>query len=221
MSAVVEWLHTNLPKIVSQKVPGVQADLDNRFILVGHSGGGHTMTRFLAKACDTVKMLILLSPVDGLDPFGKGHKMIIEDGKKLPFAVPTFVLSAGRDNQGAYDEPPCAPNNVSNMHFYNAMSGPKWYMNFVHYGHIDFYNPEYWNWYACSNCDLKNCSYTDYRDGLKLIFIDMVDAVFNKNRTALETFEKGDYHHIQNTHQHDYQGYEPLSGGFCKRLDQT
>ena len=176
------------------------------------------MVRYLSKTCDTVKMLILMSPVDGIDPFGLSHNTIIEDGKKLPFAVPTFVLSAGRDNKSAYDNPPCAPDNVSNLHFYDALSGPKWYINFVHYGHIDFYNPEYWNWYACSNCDLQKCSYTDYRDGLKLVFIDIIQGVLGKNKGSLSIFEKGDYHRMENTHQHDYQGYDPL-GGFCKRLD--
>ena len=80
-----------------QRVPGVKANLDSELILVGHSAAGHAMTQYLNGTCGKAKMLILLSPVDGLDPFGMVKKFIITPGKKLPFAIPTLVIAAELD----------------------------------------------------------------------------------------------------------------------------
>ena len=78
------------------------------------------------------------------------------------------------------------------------MSGPKWFLKYKHYGHIDFYNPEYWNYYGCPQCDLPHCSFTDYRDGLKIDFTDIIQAIYHKDKKALESFEAAETHHMEN-----------------------
>ncbi len=37
--------------------------------------------------------------------------------------------------------PPCAPDKLSNLRFYNALRAPKWLLNFTDYGHADMLDP--------------------------------------------------------------------------------
>ena len=48
--------------------------------------------------CDNINGLILLSPVDGLDPYGFLDYYCIVPGEKLNFETPTLLISAGYDN---------------------------------------------------------------------------------------------------------------------------
>jgi len=84
----------------------------------------------------------MLSPVDGFDPFGLIDLYAITPGEYLNFAVPTLILAAGLDNTPGLDGlgglvPPCAPNDLANMRFYDAMPGDTWLINATDYGHGD------------------------------------------------------------------------------------
>lgn len=39
----------------------------------------------------------MLSPVDGVDPYGLIQEYAITPGQKLPFETPTLIISAGLD----------------------------------------------------------------------------------------------------------------------------
>lgn len=94
-------------------------DIKNRLILIGHSAAGHVTTEYLYQTCGTVKLHILLSPVDGVDPFGIKKDYIITPGKFLPYATPVLVLATELDPKGKnLVEPPCAPSNLSNTRYY-------------------------------------------------------------------------------------------------------
>lgn len=125
---------------MTSRAAGVTADIDNRFIVMSHSAGGHVMTEYLNSTCGTVKMQIMLDPVDGADPFGIKKDFIVTPGVMLPYATPVLVLATELDQAHKDMYPACAPNNMSNMRFFNAMSGPKWFLNVSKYGHVDFYN---------------------------------------------------------------------------------
>lgn len=85
-------------------------------------------------------MQILLDPVDGINFFGSKKSYIIAPGKMLPYAVPVLVIATELDSVKKELLPACAANNVSNLRFYDAMSGPKWFLNVSKYGHVDFFN---------------------------------------------------------------------------------
>ena len=72
-------------------------DFDNSF-MAGHSSGAHIAVNYLKQGCFDIKGLILLSPVDGVDPFGFIHDFCITPGEKLPFELPTLMLVAGLDS---------------------------------------------------------------------------------------------------------------------------
>ena len=85
-------------------------------------------------------MQVLLNPVDGVDFFGAKKSYIITPGKPLPYSTPVLVIAAELDSAKKELLPACAANNVSNLRFYDAMSGPKWFLNVSKYGHVDFFN---------------------------------------------------------------------------------
>ena len=90
------------------------ADIEDRFILMSHSAAGHVITQYLNSTCGNVKLAIMLSPVDGVDPFGIKKDYIITPGKFLPFATPVLIMATELDPHSRKLEPPCAPDNLSN-----------------------------------------------------------------------------------------------------------
>ena len=111
------WLDENLAGVMSNRVPGVKADITNQLILMGHSAAGHSVTQYLNETCGNAKMLVFFSPVDGVDPFGFVKDYIITPGKKLPFAIPSLILGTELDQDHKPGSPPCAPNNISNLRY--------------------------------------------------------------------------------------------------------
>ena len=104
-----------MQQVLNNKAPGVVADLDNRLILIGHSGAGQIITEFLNSTCSNVKMQILLDPVDGADFIGTKKSYVITPGKMLPYATPILVIASELDGMKKDLLPACAPNNVSNL----------------------------------------------------------------------------------------------------------
>ena len=50
--------------------------------MMGHSSGAHITTNYMKLGCHNVKGMILISPVDGVDPFG-----LIEGKICLPYLL--------------------------------------------------------------------------------------------------------------------------------------
>ena len=100
--------------ILNSRVPGVRADIEDRLMLAAHSAGSHVITQYLNETCGTVKLIVLLSPVDGADPMGLKKDFIIKPGTFLPFATPVMIIGTGLDPIPRMAEPACAPSNLSN-----------------------------------------------------------------------------------------------------------
>ncbi|CAG7832824.1 unnamed protein product [Allacma fusca] len=111
-------------------------------IIMGHSAGNHQNVNFLKLSCANFSAQILLSPVDGADPFGLIPEYCITPGEKLNYVMPTLTIQAGLDpKKGSILYPACAPADLSNMRYYNAMAGDRWFVNASAYGHTDFFEP--------------------------------------------------------------------------------
>ena len=61
--------------------PGFEIDFSTEFMM-GHSSGAHITTNYMKLGCHNVKGMILISPVDGVDPFG-----LIEGKICLPYLL--------------------------------------------------------------------------------------------------------------------------------------
>lgn len=98
------------------------------------------------------------------------------------------------------------------------MSGPKWFLNASKYGHADFYDTSYRNIaaLACSTCS-HSCDFGQYRTFIREIIFSFTDAILYKDKLALSYIEEAKFV-VEASHKHDYMGYDPLSGGFCKHL---
>ena len=125
--------------------PGFEIDFSTEF-LMGHSSGAHITTNYMKLGCHNIKGMILISPVDGVDPFGLIEDFCITPGEKLPFTTPTLIITAGFDSVNGFDPnneviPSCAPEELSNKRFYDALNGEVWMNNATLYGHADFMDP--------------------------------------------------------------------------------
>jgi hypothetical protein len=109
-------MNDNVQNSISKYVPGVTADITNRLILMGHSSAAHIVTQYLNNTCGTVKLQILLDPVDGADPFGVVDKFITHPGQLLPYITPVLVVQTELDPVPVIKhELSCAPDNLSNI----------------------------------------------------------------------------------------------------------
>lgn len=99
--------------------------------------------------------------------------------------------------------------------FYNAMSGPKWFLNISKYGHVDFWNNEYRRAgeLICSTCK-GNCNFTEYRELIKQVILSFTYAIFDGDDCALNYIEQASFK-IPTVGRHNYMGYNPYRGGFC------
>ena len=97
--------------------PGVTIDYDT-MILGAQSSGSHVAVNYLAltenKDCSHVHAMFLMSPVDGVDPYGIIGDTCIEPGTNLNFQIPTLIISGGLDSVPGIDGlgnifPACAP----------------------------------------------------------------------------------------------------------------
>lgn len=148
MVEILQWAEENLHQKLSEN--GFNSDLEidyETMFLMGHSSGSHIGINFMKLGCHSIKGLVLISPVDGVDPFGFVDDFCITPGESLPFTVPTLLLTAGYDSVPGINIvgdiiPSCAPPDLSNMRFYEALQGPVWLNNATQFGHVDFMNPE-------------------------------------------------------------------------------
>ena len=118
VDVVLQWMKTNLS-------PGLQAGFGipdgvvidfNNIYLGAQSSGSHVAVNYLALngGCNEVHGMFLMSPVDGVDPFGIISEVCIDPPNLLNFQVPTLIIAGGLDSVSGVDGlgnlfPPCAP----------------------------------------------------------------------------------------------------------------
>ena len=92
-------------------VQGVIPDVE-RLGFMSHSAGGHSIIQYLNTTCGPLTLLVMMNPVDGLDPFGlvddfitrmalftrlfsSLRRFFLDPPTPLPFRIPTLIISAG------------------------------------------------------------------------------------------------------------------------------
>lgn len=100
--------------------------------MLSHSASGHVYCSRLVETCaDNPKLLILLDPVDGYDPFGIIHDNVVPDPPAtLSFRMPTLIIATHLSDTGSVITPPCTDPKLSNLHFYNGLAAPTYFVRF-------------------------------------------------------------------------------------------
>jgi len=116
-------------------------DVANRAAVMGQSAGNHVVGQALVDGCSIAKALVMIDPVDGLDPFGKVHSEdLITPGQKLSFNIPALHMDNYLDPKGDALGVSCSPAQLSGPRWFDAMQGPVWNVNATKYGHVDCLN---------------------------------------------------------------------------------
>jgi hypothetical protein len=86
--------------------------------------------------------MIMMSPVDGADPFGIVDDFIIRPPAMTQFSTPTLHLAAGLDPLSTRPNfPACGPEELSNNRFYDHMNGQIFSIDALEWGHSDLVTP--------------------------------------------------------------------------------
>ena len=177
---VLHWARGHFDSQDTRTAHGVHQDLVMDFsslYLGAQSSGAHVAVEYLKQSgdCSSVKAMFLMSPVDGVDPFGMIDDYCIDPPTMLNFQTPTMVISGGLDSIPGIDNlgalmPACAPEDLANDRFYDALTGPTLLVNTTAYGHID-------------------CLDDDMLDMLEMIHFCATDT--NTDKDAYRTFVAG------------------------------
>lgn len=158
------------------------------------------------------KAVVMIDPVDGLDPFGIVKNFCITPGQKLMFSIPALLLRTGLDPK-VVDVVACAPDNLSNQRFFDAWSGPIWMVNATKYGHRDPLDK------AISKVGTIMCAadseprplYHSQVAGLISAFMSMI---FKGDMSSEQVLVDASAMPADSTAQHDYNGHTaPFSAG--------
>ena len=113
-------------------------DVANRAAVMAQSAGNHVVGQGLVDGCSIAKALVMIDPVDGLDPFGMIHKEdLITPGQKLSFNIPALHMDNHLDPKHDKLGVSCSPAKLSGPRWFDAMQGPVWNVNATKYGHTD------------------------------------------------------------------------------------
>ena len=144
---VIHWAKTNLNQEDVKDSLGIHTEMNFDFdtiYLGAQSSGAHVAVEYLkiSEDCTPIKAMFLMSPVDGVDPYGILQEYCITPGTCLNFETPTLILAGGLDSLPGMDNmggmwPPCAPEDLANSRFYSALTGPVIMINTTAYGHMD------------------------------------------------------------------------------------
>jgi len=180
---VMTWVEVHLKSKFDNEgiAGGVVLDHRNLFIM-GHSAGSHIVVEYLKHHCSDVKGQILFSPVDGFDPYGVIDLEAITPGQFLNYATPTLVMMAGLDSVKGINNlgdlvPACAPKDMANLRFYDAMPEHTWLINATEYGHADAMEDSFQDivsllhFCASGDKDLSRDAYRDFVAGEVVSFI--------------------------------------------------
>jgi len=144
---VLHWAQVHFTDENFKTSIGVNQDLVmdfNTVFLGAQSSGSHVAVEYIKQSldCSSVKGMFLMSPVDGIDPFGMINDYCIHPPNMLNFQTPTMIISGGLDSIPGIDNlggimPACAPEELANDRFYDALTGPTMLINTTEYGHVD------------------------------------------------------------------------------------
>ncbi|CAF3659210.1 unnamed protein product [Rotaria sordida] len=204
-----------------REVKGVIPNMEH-LGFISHSSAAHPLGQYLNTTCGPVKLIIMMNPVDGIDPFGFVQDFITHPPTPLPFRTPTLIISNGLDNVPAHKEiPPCAPNNISNDRWYRSLYGPTFLVNLTDYGHADNLDEPIHETskLMCAWCKGTICSFSQYKTEEATLITSFVYAIFNRDIQQLRIIENPQaFLASRVSNKYDLHGYDYKTGGpggFC------
>lgn len=193
-----------------------------RLGFLSHSAGAHPIGQYLNGTCGSLKLIIMMNPVDGIDPFGKIQDFITHPPAPLPFRIPTLIIRAGLDDISvAKGMPACAPNNMSNDRWYRSLYGPTFLINITDYGHADNLDEPFHeaSKAICKSCKKNDCNFRQFKFDEASLITTFVYGIFDRNLQQINTIENPEgfiaSHVVSKYDLHDYDYKSGGPGGFC------
>jgi hypothetical protein len=183
-------------------------DVANRAAVMAQSAGNHVVGQALVDGCSIAKAMVMIDPVDGLDPFGIVQSQnLITPGEKLSFNIPALHLDNYLDPAGGLAGVSCSPASLSGPRWFDAMQGPIWNVNATKYGHVDCLNGAVGTigGIVCANSNIFN-SNDKYRKMLATSVTTFLGAVFDGKTDDLALLEDASNFDIDVVVRQDLKG---------------
>lgn len=230
---VVDWLQPidgdNLYLILKENgIQWIKPDF-SKFLLGGHSAGGHTVTQLMTFACHGVLGMVLLDPVDGYLPWEFNPNItdassVIHPPSKVNFSMPLLHIDNLLDPISPFPDisfyPPCAPSDLSNDRFFDAWNGPSWQINATYYGHMDVVDitsqdllNSIFDVFCAGNRSASNDPYIKLVGGSIVAFSSMLSGDDNSK----QYLEDSSLMPSKTTLRQNYNNYQEPFFGFCFR----
>ena len=139
--------------------------------------------------------MIYFSPVDGSDPNMTNDTLFCTtEGEYLNYDTPVLILSTGMDYIPSNQfYPACAPEEVSNIRFFDAMIGQVWMINATEYGHMDLVDADsIWypvdeTFHVCPGNGNTTDVYRSYVGGQTVAFMDGRISFYHINEYKIKS----------------------------------
>jgi len=191
------------------------ADLQ-RTTVMAQSAGNHIVGQAMTDSCMYAKAMVMIDPVDGLDPFGiVTSENLITPGKKVNFSIPALLMDNGLDPKGTrlFKSIPCMPIKLGSPRWYNAWRGPIWHVNATAYGHVDCLDD---SWVRTAGLLCPSNSKTDkpaYREHLAATAHLFIQAIFDNKPENLLLLENKSHFAVDVVLEHDRKGLTKFRPG--------
>ncbi len=167
-----------------------------KFFIGGHSSGNHIAVRRIVTIgtalgnCDRYGGVVMLSPVDGEDPFGLNKDLIISSRKKMSFITPGVIVSGELDSVASDTTKglACAPDSLANDHFYNAWRGEIFSIEVSNIGHLDVLDKgSFTSFDSFCKTQASDDEKAKYRVAVKGSIVSFIDGIVSSRATALSS----------------------------------
>jgi chlorophyllase len=204
---IMEWTAAgHLQEALDSAGLSAVADLD-KVAVMGQSAGNHVVGQGLTDGCSLAKAMVMIDPVDGLDPFGiMSGENLITPGEKLTFTTPSLLLDNELDPKSHLLMPACAPAKLGAPRWFDAAAGPVWNVNASSYGHVDCLDDLF---IAAGKLVCPSNRKTDknaYRTHLAQTVAIFLDAVLNGKTQYFDLLEDASKFSIPVTVRSDLKG---------------
>ena len=181
---VVAWLQRDRPlEGVASPSPNAGFSLEGGVYMGGHSAGAHVVTFHATEsreACEKhLKGFVLLSPVDGSNPFSKEadhpEDFVTSRTELLPTSTPAVIVKAEFDPFVSVMIP-CAPPELANERFFDAWRGSAYFLEAKGFGHLDIMDDASSFGFACES-KASEAAKATYRRAVSAVVCEFVRGV--------------------------------------------
>jgi len=205
----------------------IKAADTKKIFYAGHSAGVHTLLSRIdlqiarspekSKTCDEAGAIIMLSPIDGQDPFGFGKEYAINSRKAMNYSIPALMIWGELDGvPGDSANIACALDGFGGERFLKYWRGQLYSVKAKGIGHLDYVDEGKTSLYTTfcktgSDATLK----AKFRAAVKGMIVSFIDHTVTTSTPPIKTLKDKETLGIEIEYQEDKSEVSSSSNFQC------